>query len=1376
MRISKKLVSFVTAIALLVSMFTGIPATPASAAIDDPVVWYKFDAASGTTVVDSSGNGKDATLEGEASWIKGKHGNAANLDGADDYVNLPDGIVSSLTDFTISTWIKIGELRDWSRVFDFGSSSAWMFMTTVGGKLRYQIYRSGTGDDIVESTTLMDINRWYHIIVTQSGTTCKLYIDGVQVAEKTNMRLNPSNCGVTNKNYIGKSRFSADKNLPAQVDDLRIYNHALSAEEVNTLANLPPEIFSIEAVNVITTEGVKPELPDVVTAVYDDDSTAEVAVTWPEIESSQYADEGTFTVEGAVYGTEIKAIANVTVVADQPDVIAWYKFDSQNGTTISDMSGHGKDATLVGGASLAAGIFDNAVKFDGVDGYVRLPEGILSSADEATISTWVKLDESRQFQRIFDFGGDGNYTTFMFLTPKAPDGIRLRFAANGVDTRVLTGAGDELAVGEWKHIAIVISNNTGVMYIDGVEVARNNALNHKPSDLGATIYNYIGKSTLNPADPYLKGLIDDFKIYNRGLDQTEIAALYEQAYPGMVEEAKNALDLGDTSVVATDLTLPTEGINGTTITWESSNPAVVAVDGTVTRPAKGSETATVTLTATIKKGNVEAKKEFIVVVPATNDESDVLLDKNALSLGLTTAVISNLILPTAGRYGTTITWETSDPSVLEANGTVHRPAKGTGNKLVTLTATIRKGDVQDTKVFPLTVIEEYAAYIKAYIREGGTYADDSLHLAYSYDGVDWIPLNNNYGILFPKAGTTHMRDPFLFRKQDGKFALLASNKTNSQGSPDIYVWESSNLINYENEHLLRVNSTKMSASAPVCTYDAVKGQYVIYWTGDAVYSNTTTDFVAVSAPVKFSDANYPVVNNILEVTQEELDTLIAKMGPAPTITSAKELAVKTQTGKAPVLPSEVEVTFSDGTTGKVGVEWDTVTSDQYATPGSFTVEGILKSKYPNPLIENRADPHVFKHTDGYYYFTGSVPEYDRIILRRAKTIEGLATAEEKVIWRKHDSGEMSQHIWAPEIHYIDGKWYIYFAASKADNIWAIRQYALECADADPMTGIWTEKGKITMNFEEFTLDATTFEHKGERYLAWAQKVSGISNIYIAKMKNPWTISGTQVLIATPEYGWETQLYSVCEGPQVIKRNGKIFITYSASGTDHRYCLGLLTASEDSDLLDPKSWVKTPYPIFMSNPEASEYGPGHNGFAVEEDGSDVLVYHARPYKDIVGDPLYDINRHTRVQRMFWHGDGSPNLVVPGYKFDTPIKAKVTVTVEGDTAPVGDGYTITPSFNLSKLEAGRMLNASVDVTNNGTQQGPVLMMVALYDSRDAMINISFISKEILEGKTEHLNAGFKLPENVSGHKVRVFVWDGKDLQTTNMQPLSNVVELQ
>lgn len=312
------------------------------------------------------------------------------------------------------------------------------------------------------------------------------------------------------------------------------------------------------------------------------------------------------------------------------------------------------------------------------------------------------------------------------------------------------------------------------------------------------------------------------------------------------------------------------------------------------------------------------------------------------------------------------------------------------------------------------------------------------------------------------------------------------------------------------------------------------------------------------------------------------------------------------------------------------------------------------SDWPNPLVRHRADPHLTLQADGQYYFMGTVPEYDRLVLRRSPTIAGLATAGEKVIWRKHASGPMGAHIWAPELHRLDGRWYVYFAAGEAEKIWNIRIYVLENSAADPFAGEWVERGQLKTNWESFSLDASVFEHLGKRYLLWAQKdpaIKGNTNLYIARMDSPTSISGPQVMLSKPEFPWEQVRYWVNEGPVILRRNGRLFLTYSAAGTGPEYCVGMLTADEDADPLDPASWIKSPDPVFASSERNGIYGPGHHSFTTTPDGgTDLIVYHARSYRDIAGDPLKDPNRHTRVQPVAWRPDGTPDFGVPAP--DTP----------------------------------------------------------------------------------------------------------------------------
>lgn len=381
------------------------------------------------------------------------------------------------------------------------------------------------------------------------------------------------------------------------------------------------------------------------------------------------------------------------------------------------------------------------------------------------------------------------------------------------------------------------------------------------------------------------------------------------------------------------------------------------------------------------------------------------------------------------------------------------------------------------------------------------------------------------------------------------------------------------------------------------------------------------------------------------------------------ITDINNYSVSLEMGESVLLPQRVEVRLEGGIKTTFPVVWEEIDSTLLERPGTITVEGVVKNEeFPDPLVMNRADPYVLKHTDGYYYFTGSVPEYDRIILRRSRTICGLSNAEEIVIWTRHGEGEMGSHIWAPELHYIDGNWYLYFAAGRSDDKWAIRPYVLECIDDNPLTGRWMEKGRIKLPVESFSLDATTFKHREERYLVWAQIVED-SCLYIARMDTPWSIATEPVKISSPEYEWEIQRHRVNEGPAVLVKNGRVFMAYSASGTDDRYCMGLLTADETSNLLDPSSWTKSQEPVFISSESASQFGPGHNSFVMSNDDSEILfVYHARSYKEITGEPLYDPNRHARVQQLLWLPDGTPYFGEPGWTLETAghtAKAKITV---------------------------------------------------------------------------------------------------------------------
>lgn len=398
----------------------------------------------------------------------------------------------------------------------------------------------------------------------------------------------------------------------------------------------------------------------------------------------------------------------------------------------------------------------------------------------------------------------------------------------------------------------------------------------------------------------------------------------------------------------------------------------------------------------------------------------------------------------------------------------------------------------------------------------------------------------------------------------------------------------------------------------------------------------------------------------------------------------------------------------------------------------------------NPLVKQRADAQVFRHTDGYYYLTGSVPEYDRLVLRRSRTLAGLATAEERVLWRHEATGPMSGFLWAPELHLFQGKWIMYFAAGPSgggEDVFRIRTYAIVCDGPDPMTGNWKVLGKFESPFDGFNLDSTIFEHRGVSYFCWAEREPGIetnSNLYLAPLKTPLTLGAKAVRLTVPTLDWEIRGFKVAEAPAVLARNGRLFLTYSASATDDRYSLGMLTARDDADIMDPKSWVKSPQPVFVSSEVTSVYGPGHNSFTVDEQGRDVLVYHGRDYKAITGDPLFDPNRHTRVQRIYYREDGTPDFGIPvgngpvPDRFSPATAPKQFVRHDGDRVLVGQGSIPSSQFRSveSMAGSGAISLAPIDVADRvlfAAPDGGVRLAQPLRD-RQFVLRSSFVREAV------------------------------------------------
>ena len=327
----------------------------------------------------------------------------------------------------------------------------------------------------------------------------------------------------------------------------------------------------------------------------------------------------------------------------------------------------------------------------------------------------------------------------------------------------------------------------------------------------------------------------------------------------------------------------------------------------------------------------------------------------------------------------------------------------------------------------------------------------------------------------------------------------------------------------------------------------------------------------------------------------------------------------------------------------------------------LSLPAFSQHTFTNPLLPSGADPWSI-HKDGYYYYTNTLG--DRIDIWKTKNLADLKTAERKTIWTPPSGTVYSKEIWAPEIHFIQGKWYIYFATDdgKNDNH---RLYVLENTSADPLTGEWIFKGKISDSNDKWAIDGSVFTHKDQLYMVWSGwegDTNGRQDLYIAKLKNPWTIEGGRARISFPEHDWERHgdlndpnnppHVDVNEGPQVLMHRDKLLLVYSASGcwTDY-YTLGMLVASASANLMDASSWKKFPHPVFKQSPKNDVFAPGHNSFFKSPDGKeDWILYHAN------NDPGQGCGRHRspRAQKFTWNADGTPD-------FGEPVKEGVALPV-------------------------------------------------------------------------------------------------------------------
>ena len=555
---------------------------------------------------------------------------------------------------------------------------------------------------------------------------------------------------------------------------------------------------------------------------------------------------------------------------------------------------------------------------------------------------------------------------------------------------------------------------------------------------------------------------------------------------------------------------------------------------------------------------------------------------------------------------------------------------------------------------------------------------DSMHLAVERDGK-FIPLNNNYGVLFAKAAQREdgillemtLSAPFLFRNNDGTFTVVAIRCAHIRGERRddetsrgyVLVYTSADLIHYSAPALLKL-SDEYIRDITGCEYCDKCKKYKLSYRTDGGEFTAVTDFATAgaqteSAPVTpsydFGEISIEgaLPRGIIELEDAEADYLYKKLTtPHNTaIILPDNIAVSS---RAELDDIRVTAVYSDGTSAKKRVDWYDrgcgIDTPDFSVPGVYHIKGrVHQDRYEFPLAWGRADPFVGRF-EGKYYFvaTNEFNQNHTISIRQADTLSGIVTAQESVILDTKTYPHIKGLLWAPELHVINGRLYMFHAATRDEFANEQAHVTALKPGGNPMiAGDWEIPRRVVkaagseLNPLGITLDMTEFEVGGRCYAIWSSRrynpVDFGAWLYIAEIDplTPWRLISEPQLISMPEFSWANNHSFVDEGPYPLLTDRKIFVTFSSSSIDSTYVVGLLSADYGSDLLDPASWTKENYPLLTSASVAGEFGPGHNAYVTDDDGVVYNIYHGR--RGSVRAP-----RCAGFRRVHFDTDGYPVL--------------------------------------------------------------------------------------------------------------------------------------
>lgn len=611
-----------------------------------------------------------------------------------------------------------------------------------------------------------------------------------------------------------------------------------------------------------------------------------------------------------------------------------------------------------------------------------------------------------------------------------------------------------------------------------------------------------------------------------------------------------------------------------------------------------------------------------------------------------------------------------------------------------------------------------------YIAPADSRRSDALYIAVKKEHSDrYEILNKGKPILYVKWADSvehepnaQMGSPSLFRKPDGTYGLIASENNKGTG---VYLWDSEDLLTFRNQRRVQVNSEGLSVEDPKISYDFATNFYKLFWRS----SNGAASFVSVSEDHLYSfttrkSYNYmdaeisgiipknAVANEAseFELTEQEYERVCRKYAPVTNTGIEKIDDIAIHAGnRLPPFIDRVRLTYSDGSEKSLGVKWEQadIAAIHTSKPGKYQVRGtVVQTLFDYPYIPERADPFiVYNPDDHYYYATGSYyPEsdaetwtesamgkidYDRVTLRRAKTLAELKTAEELDVWVPRGEDGFTPFLWAPEIHKIHGKWYILVGAGRGDSgrSWCKTMVLVEyigTIEEMQRGGMLHKKNWKPRALENSPcgFDMTFTEVNGTGYYIWPRGGS----LYIQKVDStdPAKLVGQAVKIKSIEWPFEFGKHNahhtdqgIVEGPAVLQYRDNIYLSYAGATVDKYYCTAVMMADAGADIMDPASWTHPTYAALSSedvvnvegiNPHC---GPGHNSFSIDEYGNPINIYHARPvpdpHKGIGAGGLHDPCRHTMVRIAHVAYDGSLILNMTAEEELNPANKNIVVTV-------------------------------------------------------------------------------------------------------------------